>query len=156
MIKTLLNAAALLIGLTGIFFKANYWAGADILMLTGFALLLISIVAFTVSDNNEAGVNGAINYLMVATLAVGAIASVFKVMHWEGGGMMGLLSVVLMLLLTVMLLLSKSKIGASRQFLTAAFVLFTLDFAILSMPRKEVAPATAETMVEQPVETVAQ
>ncbi|MCC3156640.1 hypothetical protein LJ737_05285 [Hymenobacter sp. 15J16-1T3B] len=149
MIKTVLNAAALLIGLTGIFFKGSHWAGADILILTGFGLLLVSIVAFTVGANAEAGVPGPLNYLMVGALAVGVISALFRMMHWQGGAMLGLVMVGLMVVLCVMLLAAKGSVGASRQFLTVTFLFFTLVFAFLALPMRQADAAAAQAATPQ-------
>ncbi|RAK68237.1 hypothetical protein [Hymenobacter edaphi] len=155
MIKTVLNAAALLVGLTGLFFKASHWAGADILILTGFVLLLVSILAFTVSANAEAGVSAPLNYLMVGVLTVGVVSALFRMMHWQGGAMLGVVMVALMVLLCVMLLAGKGNIGASRQFLTVTFLFFTLVFAFLALPMRRA--ATAETAAAPaPIEVTAQ
>jgi membrane-bound ClpP family serine protease len=130
-VKTILNAAALVLGLVGIYFKHQYWAGADILLLAGFVLLLISTVAFTIGDNTAAGVPASLNYTMVATVAVGILSTVFKVLHWEGADMLVLVTLLLMVILALLFVFSKAAVASSRQFLAVAFVYFTLSFAVV-------------------------
>jgi|GEM_PF-3602234 len=151
-IKTILNAAALILGMVGIYFKANHWAGADILMLVGFGLLLISAVAFTLRDNSEAGTPAALNYVMVATLVVGILAAVFKTLHWNGSDLVAMCSSALILILSLMLIFSKAPVVASRQFVTVFVISVALLTSILGMlarrPVVPIATAPAQEMTE--------
>ncbi|WP_201982909.1 hypothetical protein [Hymenobacter rubidus] len=151
-IKSILNAAALIVGLVGIYFKSQWWAGADLLILIGFGLLLISTVAFTIGENKAAGVPDSLNYLMVATLAVGIIGAVFKMWHWAGGNLLVLGVLVLMAVLSLMLIVSKATVTSSRQFLAVAFVYFTLTFAVVGLVRPRAATGQSVATTEAPAE----
>ena len=140
MIKSFLNAAALVMGLMGVVFKANWWAGADVLIFSSLLLLFVSIVVFTLGDNAEAGVAKPLNFLMVGTLALGVVAAIFRILQWEGAAVLSFATVALLLLLSFWLLVSQATLVVSRQFLTVAMVLFTLFFASVSVPTKN-APA---------------
>lgn len=145
MIKTVLNAAALLIGLTGIFFKGNHWAGADMLILTGFILLLVSAAAFTVGENKAAGLPALLNYVMVATLVIGILGVIFKAMNWPGAFILNVSTGLLLVVLSVALLATRT-ITASRQFVTVFVIWFALVAALLNINymRRSAAPV-AET-----------
>ncbi|GAA4361228.1 hypothetical protein GCM10023185_28160 [Hymenobacter saemangeumensis] len=151
-VKTILNAAALILGMVGIYFKAQHWAGADILMLAGFGLLLISAAAFTLRDNAEAGTPAALSYVMVASLVVFILAAVFRTLHWNGTELMGMLSGGLILILSLMLIFSKAPIVASRQYVTVLIISFTLLSAMLNLlarrPPQQVAATPAQEMTE--------
>ena len=127
----------------GIFFKFEWWAGADALMLVGFFLLLVSTVAFTARANTEAGTPSALNYLMVATVAVAVLALIFKSMHWQGGFALSMGAGVLLLLLSLMLLTSKPAVVASRQFVTVLVIFATLLISMLNLPNRQGAAVAA-------------
>lgn len=145
--KTIINAAALVLGLLGVFFKVEQWAGADILLLAGFGLLLISTLAFTAGENTAAGAPSGLSYAIVAALTVGILAAVFKVLHWQGGDMVVLVSMALLVAVCAMLLASSAKAVASRQLLTVVFVYITLAFAVVYFLRRPApaSPAVATT-----------
>ena len=148
--KTILNAAALLSGIVGIFFKAQHWPGANLLMLAGFGLLLVSALAFTVRDNTDAGTPASLNYVMVAALVFGIAGAMFKIMHWRGGFALSVGSGVLLLLLSLLLLTSKAAVVASRQFVTVLVISVTLLMAVLNMaPGRPVAPEVAASPTEE-------
>jgi hypothetical protein len=130
-VKNVLNGASLLVGITGIFFKMQWWRGADLLMLVGFSLLLISAVVFTVGENKAAGTPPALNYVMVVTLAVGILGLTFKAMNWRGAFVLSTGTGLLLLVLSIMLLTSKA-VTASRQFITVFVIWFALVASILN------------------------
>lgn len=134
--KTIINAATLLLVAVGIFFKLERWAGANVLLLSGFGLLLVSILAFTVSENAAAGMPAGLNYTAVAALAVGILATLFKLLHWDGGSLLVLLAVGLQAVVSVLLLTSRATIVGSRQLLTVTFLYITLTFAALFFLQK--------------------
>jgi sugar phosphate permease len=147
-VKNILNGAALLIGMVGIYFKSQWWAGADLLMLVGFGLLFISAVAFTISENNAAGTSTALSFVMVATLALGILGLVFKTMNWKGGFALSVGAGGLLLLLSLLLIVAKS-VSVSRQFITVFAIWFTLVAAWLNVgARNRPASAPAVTMEE--------
>jgi len=149
-VKTILNAAALVLGMVGLFFKSQWWAGADMLILAGLGLLLISAVAFTVRDNSEAGTSAAVNYLMVATVAVGILGLAFKTMHWQGGSILAMGTGALLLILSLMLIASKTTLVVSRQFVTVLVIFCTMLTASLNMVHSRPGAPVASTPVEQP------
>ncbi|MBJ6108742.1 hypothetical protein JAO73_06970 [Hymenobacter sp. BT523] len=140
--KRLLNGAALVCGLVGVYFKLNWWAGADALLLSGFGALLGSVLGFTARANAEAGTSDVLNYVMVATLTLGILTVVFRLMHWAGDGLLVWASDGLLLVLVVMLIFSKNRV-VSHQFVTVLAIFFTLVIALLSfVPGHRPAPRT--------------
>lgn len=150
-VKNILNGAALLIGMVGIYFKSQWWAGADLLMLVGFGLLFISAVGFTIGDNKAAGTSTALSFVMVATLALGILGLVFKTMHWKGGFLLSLGSGGLLLLMSLLLLAAKS-ISVSRQFITVFAIWFTLVAAWLNVGSRSRPASAAVVTTEEPAQ----
>ena len=130
-VKNILNGAALLLGMAGIFFKTQWWTGANVLILLGFGCLLISVLSFTARANAEVGTSEALNYVMVATLAVGILAVVFKFLHWPGSAVLVMASNGLLLLLTLLLITLKKTVF-SHHFVTVLAVFFSLVIALFS------------------------
>ncbi|MBF9141870.1 hypothetical protein [Hymenobacter properus] len=130
-VPRLLNGAALLLGLLGVYFKMHWWYGANALMLAGFGALLASVLGFTARANAEAGTSDALNYVMVATLTVGILGVVFRVMHWPGDALLVVASDVLLLALAVLLIFSRNRV-VSHQFVTVLAVFFSLVIALLT------------------------
>ncbi|UOQ98992.1 hypothetical protein MUN81_05745 [Hymenobacter sp. 5317J-9] len=140
--KRLLNGAALVLGLLGVYFKLNWWAGANALLLSGFGALLGSVLGFTARANAEAGTSYVLNYVMVATLTLGILTVVFRLMHWSGDGLLVWASDGLLLVLVIMLIFSKNRV-VSHQFVTVLAIFFTLVIALLSfVPGHQPAPRT--------------
>jgi len=83
---------------------------------------------------------------MVATLAVGILGLTFKTLHWQGGAALGLAAGGLLLILSLMLLVSKTTLMVSRQFVTVLVIFCTLLTASLNLlsgrPSTPVASAT--------------
>ena len=129
--KNVLNAASLVLGLLGVFFKAQWWTGADVLILLGFGALLISVLGFTARANAEVGTSEVLNYVMVATLAVGILGVVFKFLHWPGSGVLVVAANGLLILLTLLLIALKKTVF-SHQFVTVLAVFFSLVIALFS------------------------
>ena len=129
--KQLVNGAALVLGLLGVYFKVRWWAGADVLILAGFAALLVSVLCFTARANAEVGTSEVLNYVMVATLAVGILGVVFKFLHWPGSGVLVMAANGLLLVLALMLIVSKKTLF-SHQFVTVLAVFFSLVIALFS------------------------
>ncbi len=150
--KTILNAAALVLVSLGIFFKLEQWAGADIMMLVGFGLLLISTLALTAGDNTAAGMPAGLNYAIVAALAAGILGTVFKLMHWQGSNPMALVAVVLLVVASVLLLASKAAVSGSRQLLTVTFLFLALSLACLLFLQKRPAATEPIAATEQATE----
>jgi membrane-associated HD superfamily phosphohydrolase len=149
--KKVLNGAALVLGLLGVYFKVQWWAGADVLILLGFAMLLVSVLGFTARANAEVGTSGALNYVMVATLVVGIMGVVFKFLHWPGHGVFITASTGLLLVLALMLIAAK-KMVFSDQFVTVLAVFSCLVIALFSTTSIRRGPAQAEPLaLEMPL-----
>ncbi|MDO7844816.1 hypothetical protein Q5H92_00485 [Hymenobacter sp. M29] len=129
--QRILNGAALVFGLLGVYFKLNWWYGANALMLAGFGALLVSVLGFTARANAEAGTSDALNYVMIATLTVGILGVVFRVMHWPGYALLVVASDVLLLALAIMLIASRNRV-VSHQFVTVLAIFFALVVALLT------------------------
>ena len=129
--KKVLNGAALLLGLLGVYFKVEWWRGADVLILLGFGALLVSVLGFTARANAEAGTSELLNYVMVATLTVGILGVVFKFLHWPGSGILVMAANALLLALALMLIAAKKTLF-SHQFVTVLAVFFCLVIALFS------------------------
>ena len=129
--KQVLNGAALVLGLLGVYFKIHWWYGANLLLLLGFGALLASVLGFTARANAEAGTSDLLNYVMVATLTVGILGVVFRVMHWPGDGLLVWTSDGLLLVLALMLIFSNNRV-VSHQFVTVLAIFFALVIALLS------------------------
>ena len=129
--QRIFNGAALVFGLLGVYFKINWWYGANVLMLAGFGALLASVLGFTARANAEAGTSDALNYVMVATLTVGILGVVFRVMHWPGDALLVVASDVLLLVLALMLIISRNRV-VSHQFVTVLAVFFCLVIGLLT------------------------
>jgi membrane-associated HD superfamily phosphohydrolase len=129
--KQFVNGAALVLGLLGVYFKVQWWRGADVLILLGFASLLVSVLGFTARANAEVGTSEALNYVMVATLTVGILGVVFKFLHWPGSNVLVMASNGLLLVLALMLIAAKKTVF-SHQFVTALAVFFSLVIALFS------------------------
>ncbi|MDB5270279.1 MAG: hypothetical protein JWP58_3319 [Hymenobacter sp.] len=129
--KKILNGAALLLGLLGVYFKVEWWPGADVLILLGFGTLLVSVLGFTARANAEVGTAEPLNYVMVATLTVGILGVVFKFLHWPGSGVLVTAANALLLVLALMLIAAKKTLF-SHQFVTVLAVFFCLVIALFS------------------------
>jgi membrane-associated HD superfamily phosphohydrolase len=129
--KKILNGAALVLGLLGVYFKTQWWAGANGLVLAGFGLLLVSALGLTARANAEAGTSDALNYVMVATLTVGVLAVVFRFMHWPGDALLVWASNALLLVLALLLIWSERTV-VSHQFVTVLAIFFILVIALVN------------------------
>jgi hypothetical protein len=150
MVKPLLNAAALLIGLIGVVFKANWWAGANVLMLLSFGLLLLAVLIFPFRDNRSVGVSNVLNYALVGTLSLGILNAMSRMIGWQGSELMDGITIGVLVMLCALLLVWRSEVGASRQFLASAFVFFTLYYLHATLPRKSADMIEAEQREQQP------
>ena len=146
MTRTILNTAALVAGLAGILFQLLHLPGADVLLPLGFGLLLASTLLFTARANAAAGTPAPLSYLLVATLALAILSTAFKLLHWPGVNLLGLLTLALAAASSGALLLARTAVVGSRQLLTVLLVFFTLFFGLLVLPATPAAaPATSPT-----------
>jgi membrane-associated HD superfamily phosphohydrolase len=149
--KKILNGAALLLGLLGVYFKVQWWAGAIGLTLAGFGLLLISVLGFTARANAEAGTSDVLNYVMVATLTVGVLAVAFRFMHWPGDELLVWAANGLLLVLALLLIASERTV-VSHQFVTVLAIFFILVIALLNTRPGHSLGSHPETVaVEEPM-----
>ena len=146
--RKIVNGAALVVGLLGVYGKAQGWAGADVLTLAGFGLLLGSVLGFTARANAEVGTSEPLNYVMVATLTVGVLAVVFRFLQWPGSGLLVWASTGLLLVLALLLVGSRRTV-VSQQFVTVLAIFFLLVIALLTI---RPGAGTAETLaIEDPL-----
>jgi membrane-associated HD superfamily phosphohydrolase len=149
--KKVLNGAALLLGLLGVYFKVEWWRGADVLILLGFGALLVSVLGFTARANAEVGTSELLNYVMVATLTVGILGVVFKFLHWPGSGVLIMAANALLLVLALMLIAAKKTLF-SHQFVTVLAVFFCLVIALFSTAYVQHGPIrSAPVALEMPL-----
>lgn len=113
--KTVVNVMTFLMVLGGTIFKMMHWEGADMLILTGTLLLLISVV-FLHRDMAAIGNDSPTTGLVTITMVVLVISTLFKRMHWEGGLMAAYISVALIVLLSLVLILKKEALRLPKQF----------------------------------------
>ncbi len=88
----------------GIFFKFMHWPGASVLIIFGIAVssLVFLPLLFTLRAKEKQNVKDKIT-LAIATLAgtLISLAILFKVMHWPGANLMGVIFVALMVLVYI-------------------------------------------------------
>jgi membrane-associated HD superfamily phosphohydrolase len=143
--KRILNGAALVLGLLGVY------SGANAFTLAGFGLLLVSVLGFTARANAEVGTSEPLNYVMVATLTVGVLAVVFRFMHWPGDALLVWAANGLLLVLALMLIGFKGTM-VSHQFVTVLAIFFILVVALLNtQPSHGLAPRPKTIALEEPL-----
>ncbi|TAE81342.1 MAG: hypothetical protein EAY81_09855 [Bacteroidetes bacterium] len=83
----------------GIFFKFMYWPGASFMVVIGIALfsLLFLPLYFTLKIKEEKSTRDKILVGLTSIITIDiSLAVLFKIMHWPGANVMGLLAVVLL------------------------------------------------------------
>ncbi len=124
--KTILNIAAFALMAMGIALKASYIAGGTIAIILSSATMLYTIFMFAIKDNKDAGLTDGLNYVLIGTMALWIIGSIFKIQHWPGAGIFGFVGIFLGIILPIILILQNTEFKISKQFLITFCILFML------------------------------
>lgn len=114
--KTILNAAALLLMVAGIFLRADYRPGGHIAIGASALIMLCTLFAFAVKDNKAAGLSDALNSVLTTTLVLLILGALFKIQHWPGATTLTVAAYAMVFLVPVILVFQKSEFRISRQY----------------------------------------
>jgi hypothetical protein len=138
-LRTIVNILTLVIIMLGGFFKTNHWEGANIMLLIGTLLLMVTVI-FAVKDLKLDGFPATITYLIAATLIFHFLGTIFKSLHWEGAGMLILIVYILTVITAIALILNRTEIKFSKQLLITLFLYLVLIMNLLMQTAKVVTP----------------
>lgn len=124
--KNTLNLSSFLLLITGLFFKANHWAGANALLLLAMVCLSLTIVLFTYKDNLATGMDTYLNVYLVACLLFWIVAATFKHFHWPGKTILNCLGYLSAFATPLLLLMHSKTIQISKQYFFSFLLLFLL------------------------------
>lgn len=129
--KKILNISALVLTVAGVLFKIEHWPGANILIILSGLTMLLTLFMFGIKDNNEAGINNTLNYVMIGTLAIWIVGGLFKILHWEGATIFLYAGYALALVIPIALIFANNNTKISRQFIITFFTFFLLFIGLI-------------------------
>ena len=148
--KKIIHYAAVGLLLAGVLFKIMHWPGANALIVLGSAANLVSGILQHGAGKAE-GDSGTPYFLLTAALSTTILGALFKMMHWEGGDFIGLVSM-LLTLAAVFVLASKPVHVSSNyvsSYLLAMFVVFAMmknsPLRVLNSQEVSEEPTTEQT-----------
>ncbi len=129
--KTKLLSLLAFLGIAiGTLFKIQHWPGANISLILGTLFLVIAIL-MGIGKNKESGASDMLNYLFSIALIVMTIGAIFKVMHWPGGGPLGMAGHIFMFIMPLLLLFQKDDAKMSNSFWTSYLIFVMLVVTML-------------------------
>jgi len=148
--KKTIHFAAVGLLLAGVLFKIMHWPGANALIVLGSAANLVSGILHHGAGKAE-GDSGTPYLLLTAALSTTILGALFKIMHWEGADIIGVVS--MFLTLSAIFVLASKPVHVSSSYvssyLLAMFVVFAMmknsPLSALNLGEESEEPTTEQT-----------
>jgi hypothetical protein len=123
--------------LAGTLFKTNHWPGANVILVVGAAagILFMILLAGSSSGHIARGFAKFNSIFAVLAIIAGLTAFVFKVLHWQGAGILVWIADTGIILACIFYLadglLEKDPVKRSLKFITTFFILLLVLIILL-------------------------
>ncbi len=126
--KKTIHFAAIGLLLAGVIFKIMHWPGANALIVLGSAANLVSGILQHGVGKAE-GESRTPYLLLTAALCTTILGALFKIMHWEGGDFIGLVS--MFITLAAILVLASNPVHVSSRYVSSYLLAMFVVFAMM-------------------------
>ena len=126
--KKIVHYAAIGLLLAGVLFKIMHWPGANALLVLGSAANLVSGILQHGAGKAE-GDSGTPYLLLTAALSTTILGALFKIMHWEGADIIGVVS--MFLTLAAIFVLASKPVQVSSGYVSSYFLAMFVVFAMM-------------------------
>lgn len=114
--------------IAGILFKFMHWPGANALIVVGSMVNLVSGILHH-GEGKAEGDSGTPYLLLTAALSITILGALFKIMHWEGGDFIGLVS--MFITLAAIFVLASKPVHVSSSYVSSYLLAMFLVFAMM-------------------------
>ena len=130
--KKIFNLIAFVVLIAGALLKITHSPGAGWAFVLSGILIIAIIFMFAVKENKQTEMPATLNYVLSGTLAIATLSIVFTVMHWPGGYIIVIISMIINIILTLYLIVMKEPVKLSKQYIITVFLYICLLSSVIN------------------------